>query len=253
MKQHLVIKLLSWLWAGLRFALLASLLLVLLYAYMPVWISGIKLERHLQTFWVKMTAPHGPLPARQGLLQRPSQHQWVSLARISPHMAQAVVAAEDQRFLQHSGFDFVAIEKAWQANLRGKRLRGGSTLSQQTAKNVFLWSGRSYIRKGLEAYFTVLIEAGWGKSRILEVYLNTVEFGTGIFGVEAAARHYFGVPAARLSASQAALLAAVLPNPHRFLVQQPSPYIKQRQQFILRQMRQTPPVIQTLRHRFMAD
>lgn len=249
MTQHLVIKLLSWLWAGLRYALLASLMLVLLYAYMPVWVSGIKLERHVQTLWVKMTAPQAPLPARQGLLHRPSQHQWVSLSRISPHMAQAVVAAEDQRFLQHSGFDFVAIEKAWQANLRGKRLRGGSTLSQQTAKNVFLWSGRSYIRKGLEAYFTVLIEASWGKSRILEVYLNTVEFGTGIFGVEAAARHYFGVPAARLSKSQAAMLAAVLPNPHRFLVQQPSPYVRQRQQFILQQMRQISPVIPTLRQR----
>ena len=167
---------------------------------------------------------------------------WVSIDNISKNMPQAVYAAEDQKFLEHNGFDWKAMEEAWEKNKKGKRIKGASTISQQTAKNVFLWSGRSWLRKGLETGFTVLIEAAWGKPRILEVYLNSIEFGPGVFGVEAAAQRYFGTTAAKLSRQQAALLVTVLPNPHRFLLQRPSPYMYQRQQWVLKQMRQLAPV-----------
>jgi monofunctional biosynthetic peptidoglycan transglycosylase len=155
---------------------------------------------------------------------------------------QAVVAAEDQKFLKHNGFDLTAIEKALAFNAKSKRVRGASTISQQTAKNVFLWTGRSWLRKGLESGLTVLIEGAWGKERILEVYLNSIEFGEGVFGVEAAAQRYFKTSAAKLTKSQAALLAAVLPNPHRLLVKAPSAYVRGRQQWILRQMAQLPSI-----------
>jgi monofunctional biosynthetic peptidoglycan transglycosylase len=140
--------------------------------------------------------------------------------------------------LSHHGFDLRAIEKALDYNSKGKKIRGASTISQQTAKNVFLWTGRSWLRKGLETGLTVLLETVWGKPRILEVYLNSIEFGPGVYGAEAAAKRYFGTSAAKLSRSQAALLAAVLPNPHRFSVQKPSAYVSKRQHWILRQMRQ---------------
>ena len=149
-----------------------------------------------------------------------------------------MIAAEDQTFTDHFGFDWQAIEKAVQHNEKSRRKRGASTVSQQTAKNLFLWSSRSWTRKGLEAWFTLLIEAGWSKKRILEVYLNIVEFGDGIYGAEAAARTYFGKPAKRLTPSEAALLAAVLPNPRKFKVNAPSEYIRGRQAWILNQMRQ---------------
>ena len=153
-------------------------------------------------------------------------------------MGAAVISAEDQNFADHFGFDWKAIEKAMAHNEHSKRKRGASTVSQQTAKNVFLCSSRSWVRKGLEVYFTLLIETLWSKQRILEVYLNSVEFGDGIFGVEAASRAYFGKAASRLKPSEAALLAAVLPNPHKFKVSSPSPYIRGRQAWILNQMRQ---------------
>ena len=158
---------------------------------------------------------------------------------ISPQMALAVMAAEDQKFPDHWGFDVAAIEKAFSHNeRRPTRIRGASTLSQQTAKNLFLWDGRSWLRKGLEAGLTSGIELVWTKRRILTVYLNIVEFGDGVFGVEEASRRYFNKPAKRLTASEAALLAAVLPNPHRFKANAPSGYVIQRQQWIMRQMRQ---------------
>jgi len=138
---------------------------------------------------------------------------WVPLARIAPAMARAVIGGEDSSFCSHHGFDVAAIEQAAARNAASSRLRGGSTISQQTAKNAFLWPGRSYLRKGLEAYFTVLIEALWGKQRIMEVYLNIAELGPGIYGIEAAARHYFGTTAARLTPAQAARIAAILPQP----------------------------------------
>lgn len=164
------------------------------------------------------------------------RRRWVDLSRISPNLALAVVASEDQKFPDHWGFDVEAIEKAYALNRHSHRVRGASTISQQVAKNLFLWSGRSYFRKGLEAYFTVLIEACWPKRRILEIYLNTAEFGLGTYGAEAAAERYLHKPAARLTRADAALMAAVLPNPRRFLIIAPSRYIQQRRAWILEQM-----------------
>jgi len=146
------------------------------------------------------------------------------------------VASEDQQFPFHAGFDFKSIRESVRASEHGKKLRGASTISQQVAKNLFLWNG-GFVRKGLEAYFTILIEAMWPKERILEVYLNIAQFGNGVYGVEAAARHFFHKPAARLTSSEAALLAAVLPNPIRFRVDRPSLYVLTRRDWILGQMR----------------
>jgi monofunctional biosynthetic peptidoglycan transglycosylase len=157
------------------------------------------------------------------------ERKWVPLEDISPRLVRAVIAAEDARFCEHRGFEFEAMKKAMENNKRRpNRIRGGSTISQQTAKNVFLWPQRSYVRKGLEAYFTVLIEAIWGKPRIMEVYLNSIEMGPGIYGAEAAARHYFGVGADQLSATQAARMAAILPNPLKWRAAKPGPYVKRR-------------------------
>ncbi|MGL6042975.1 MAG: monofunctional biosynthetic peptidoglycan transglycosylase [Sandaracinobacteroides sp.] len=141
------------------------------------------------------------------------KQEWVGLSGMSRHIPRAVIAAEDSLFCEHRGFDIEAIEKAMARNKQGKKLRGGSTISQQTAKNAFLWPGRNFVRKGLEAWFTVLIETIWGKPRIMEVYLNVAEFGRGVFGVEAASRHYFNKPASKLSRQEAARLAAILPQP----------------------------------------
>ena len=164
------------------------------------------------------------------------QHEWVPWERISPHAAVAVIAAEDQKFPVHDGFDFQAIEKAVTDAQRGRRLRGASTISQQVAKNLFLWSGQSWARKALEAWFTIWIEMFWPKERILEVYLNVAQFGRGTWGIEAASRRYFGKPAARLTRYEAALLAAVLPSPTRYRVVNPGPYVRERQQWIVGQM-----------------
>ncbi|GAC1623979.1 MAG: hypothetical protein NVS9B10_09440 [Nevskia sp.] len=169
---------------------------------------------------------------------RPVQYDWVGWPRIAPAAALAVVASEDQKFPEHWGFDFEAIDKAIDHNQKSRRLRGASTISQQTAKNLFLWSGRSYLRKGLEVGFTVLLEGLWPKRRILEVYLNIAEFGPGIYGVQAAAQHYFGKPASGLSRHEAALLAAVLPNPERLRVDRPSGYVLGRADDIEQQMAQ---------------
>jgi monofunctional biosynthetic peptidoglycan transglycosylase len=164
------------------------------------------------------------------------RHAWVDLAHISPNLPLAVVASEDQKFPEHWGFDVEAIEKAYELNRHSHHVRGASTISQQVAKNLYLWSGRSYFRKGLEAYFTLLIEGFWPKRRILEVYLNIAEFGNGIYGAEAAAERFFHRPASRLSRSDAATLAAVLPNPERYSAAAPSPYVLERRDWILGQM-----------------
>lgn len=164
-------------------------------------------------------------------------YEWVDMERISPHAALAVIAAEDQRFPFHSGFDVDSIRDSLDAAARGRRLRGASTISQQVAKNLFLWPGRSLVRKGLEAWFTVLIETMWPKRRILEVYLNIAELGHGVYGVQAASLKFFGKPAARLTPGEAALLAAVLPNPRRFRADRPSAYVLSRRDWILGQMR----------------
>lgn len=168
---------------------------------------------------------------------RPIQHRWVDWPQISPQIKVAVIAAEDQKFPSHHGFDLDSINDALEDRDRGRRVRGASTISQQVAKNLFLWPGQSWIRKGLEAYFTVLIETLWPKRRILEVYLNLAEFGSGVFGVGAASEVYFGKRAARLNAPDAALLAAVLPSPKRMRVKSPSRYVRSRQEWILGQMR----------------
>jgi monofunctional biosynthetic peptidoglycan transglycosylase len=165
-------------------------------------------------------------------------YRWVPWSRISPRAALAVIASEDQNFATHWGFDVESIQQAVDAHERGQRLRGASTISQQVAKNLFLWSGRSYVRKGLEAYFTVLIELTWSKRRILEVYLNIVELGDGVFGVEAASQRFFHKPASRLSPDEAALLAAVLPNPIRLRADRPSAYVEERRTWIVQQMEQ---------------
>jgi monofunctional biosynthetic peptidoglycan transglycosylase len=164
-------------------------------------------------------------------------YDWEPLERISPHAAMAAIAAEDQQFPFHTGFDFESIRKAVQHNAKSKRKRGASTISQQVAKNLFLWSGRSWVRKGLEVYFTLLIETIWPKERILEVYLNIAEFGPGTYGVQAAAKKFFDKDAARLTRREAATLAAVLPNPKRFRVDRPSNYIQKRRDAIMGQMR----------------
>ena len=164
-------------------------------------------------------------------------HDWVPWSAISGHAAVAVIAAEDQNFPAHDGFDFKAIDKAITDAERGLRQRGASTISQQVAKNLFLWPGHNWFRKGLEVWFTIWIEALWPKQRILEVYLNSAEFGRGVWGVEAASRHYFGKPASRLTRHEAALLAAVLPSPKRLRVANPSAYVRRRQHWILDQMR----------------
>ncbi|HCL5924518.1 TPA: monofunctional biosynthetic peptidoglycan transglycosylase [Citrobacter amalonaticus] len=199
---------------------------IALFSVVPVPFSAVMVERQIGA-WL------------QGDFGYVAHSDWVSMDEISPWMGLAVIAAEDQTFPDHWGFDVAAIEKALSHNERNEnRIRGASTLSQQTVKNLFLWDGRSWLRKGLEAGLTVGVETVWSKKRILTVYLNIAEFGDGVFGVEAAAQRYFGKPASRLTQSEAALLAAVLPNPLRFKVAAPSGYVRSRQAWILRQMRQ---------------
>ena len=164
-------------------------------------------------------------------------YTWVGLEQVSSYVPLAVIAAEDQKFFDHGGFDFGAMNKAWQANEHRYRPLGASTISQQVAKNLFLWPGRTFFRKGLEAYFTLLLEGLWPKQRILEVYLNVAEFGSGIFGVEAASRAYFHKSAAKLTSTEAALLAAILPSPLRSDLTHPTSYILSRARHIERQMK----------------
>lgn len=163
---------------------------------------------------------------------------WESIENISPNLALAVVCSEDQLFMEHHGFDMKAIEKAMTYNKKkkGKKVRGASTISQQTAKNVFLWQGRSWIRKGFEVYFTSLIELFWSKERIMEVYLNVIEMGDGIYGAQAASKNYFNKDAKKISQAEAALIAAVLPNPRKWNPAKPTKYVKKRENWILRQM-----------------
>jgi monofunctional biosynthetic peptidoglycan transglycosylase len=220
----------------LRRLLLAAVLLLLavtvlpvaLGRFIPVWTSSFMLRYQVERVFADKPRP-------------PLRHDWVSWEEISTPAKLAVIAAEDQKFPEHFGFDLEAIEKAVQHNSKSRRKRGASTLTQQLAKNLFLWPERSWVRKGLEVGYTLLIEALWPKQRVLEVYLNSAEFGEGVYGVEAAARHFFGKPAARLSAHEASLLAAVLPNPRRFKVGAPSGYVQKRAAWIRGQMSQLGP------------
>lgn len=171
-------------------------------------------------------------------------HEWVPLSQMSKYMPVAVIASEDQNFMHHHGFDFGAIQDAAEEHKRGGRKRGASTISQQTAKNVFLWPRSSWVRKGFEAYFTVLIELCWSKERILEVYLNSIEMGPNIYGAEAVAQRHFGCPARSLRRADCALIAATLPNPNRFSSLRPSRYMRKRQKQIQYQMKFIPLVAQ---------
>jgi monofunctional biosynthetic peptidoglycan transglycosylase len=217
-------RLVRWTAVALLFALGTSIGSVLLLRWVEPWTSAFMVGTR-----------------KDALLARDfdyaNDYRWVHLEQVSPHAAIAVIAAEDQRFPFHAGFDFKSIREAIRHNARSERVRGASTISQQVAKNLFLWRGRSYLRKGLEVWFTVLIEALWPKERILEVYLNIAEFGRGIYGVEAATQRYYRKPASRLTRSQAATLAAVLPNPVRLRVDKPSRYVLERRDRILGQMR----------------
>ncbi len=215
----------KWLAAGCAAILGAWLAAVVLFAFLPVPFSAVMVERQVSA-WL------------HGNFRYVAHSDWVSMDDIAPAMALAAIAAEDQKFPEHWGFDLDAIQAAAAHNERSQRMRGASTISQQTAKNLLLWNGRSWTRKGLEAAITLVMEGIWTKRRILTVYLNIAEFGEGTFGVEAAAQRYFHKSAARLTPSEAALLAAVLPNPLLFRVSAPSRYVQMRQQWILRQMRQ---------------
>jgi monofunctional biosynthetic peptidoglycan transglycosylase len=164
------------------------------------------------------------------------QKDWTPIEEISPHLQRAVIASEDPKFLSHNGFDFEAIAKAINANKRRKVKMGASTISQQTAKNVFLYPSRTYLRKGLEVYFTVLIETFWGKKRILEVYLNVIELGPGIYGAEAAAAHYYKKPSVKLNPAEAHLFAAILPNPRKWNPKRPTNFVLRRRNFIRRNL-----------------
>jgi monofunctional biosynthetic peptidoglycan transglycosylase len=209
-------------WLILGFFLF-SLVAVLSLRFVPPVSSAFMIQRYCQNLFV---SPR----------QTPIVYQWVSWKEISPHIALAAVAAEDQKFPQHVGFDFESMAEALEDIEEGKRFRGASTISQQVAKNLFLWKGKSFIRKGLEAYFTVLMELLWPKRRIMEVYLNIAEFGDGIYGVKAAAKKYFGKSPSELTRKESALLAAVLPNPLKFQVAAPSAYVKRRTVRIEKQM-----------------
>ena len=201
----------------------STILSVFAYKWLPVYVTPLMVIRCVQQ-------------VRRGETIR-LRHHWVPMEEMSIYMPVAVMASEDQRFLEHRGFDLVEIENAIREQVSGRRKRGGSTISQQTAKNVFLWPGRSWLRKGLEVYFTALIELVWGKHRIMEVYLNSIEMGDGIYGAEAVAQWHFGRSASELTRPNCALVAATLPNPIKFSSKEPSPYMLRRQTAIMKQMR----------------
>ncbi len=201
----------------------STIFFVILYRFVPVYITPLMVIRCAQQ-------------VGRGEQIR-LKHHWIPLKDMSKYLPVAVMASEDQRFLQHHGFDVIEIQNAVEERMSGKRHRGGSTISQQTAKNVFLWPASSWVRKGFEAYFTVLIELFWSKERIMEVYLNSIETGDGIYGAEAVAQLHFGRPAAKLTRANCALIAATLPNPLRFSSLSPSRYMLKRQTAIMKQMR----------------
>lgn len=216
---------------GIVAAFFASTILsVLILRWMPVWFTPLMFIRCAQQ-----------VSAGEEMKLR---HRWVSLDEISPSLPTAVMASEDAHFLEHNGFDYKAIEHAAMRNMKHpeKRRLGASTISQQTAKNVFLWPGRSWIRKGFEVYFTVLIELMWSKERIMEVYLNSIEMGDGIYGASAVAEWHFNTQASQLSKAQCALIAATLPNPRRFNSAHPSSYMLKRQKRILHEMKYVKPL-----------
>ena len=221
----MVRKIFRFLWRAMLWFVTLSIVSVIIFKWAPIPVTPLMITRMIEN----------KFDGKQAYLN----HDWEPLENISSNLQKAVIASEDGYFLKHHGFDFKAMQKAFKNNSRGKKLKGGSTISQQTAKNVFLWQGRSYIRKVLEAYFTVLIELIWGKERIMEVYLNSIEMGDGIYGAQAAAQYWYKKEAVNLSRNDAAGIAAILPNPRKFSVSHPSSYINKRKNKILRVMRQT--------------
>lgn len=217
-------KIFRWIWKALLWFFGLSILSVIIFKWVPVPFTPLMVIRIIE---FKLDSKGEAIYS----------HKWVPLEEISPNLQKAVIASEDGNFLKHSGFDFKAMQKAYKNNNKGRRLKGGSTISQQTAKNVFLWQGRSYIRKGLEAYFTVLIELIWGKERIMEVYLNSIEMGNGVYGAQEAARHWYSTTAKNLTPREAAGIAAILPNPRKFKASNSSSYIERRKGKIMKVMR----------------
>ena len=216
-------KILRWIWKAMLWFFGLSILSVIIFKWGPIPFTPLMVTRIIEF----------KLEGDEAIYS----HKWVPLEDISPNLQKAVIASEDGNFLKHNGFDFEAMQKAFKNNNKGKRLKGGSTISQQTAKNIFLWQGRSYIRKGLEAYFTVLIELIWGKKRIMEVYLNSIEMGNGVYGAQEAARHWYSKTATNLTPREAAGIAAILPNPRKFKASNSSSYINRRKDKIMRVMR----------------
>jgi monofunctional biosynthetic peptidoglycan transglycosylase len=217
-------KLRNLLFSSLMTFIAMSMVAVIILRWLPVPTSAFMLYRHFEDISEQQTF-------------KPIRYDWVSYDEISRHASRAVIASEDQKFYTHSGFDLESIEKAIIARAKGGKLRGASTISQQVAKNLFLTPSKSLLRKGVEAWFTFLIESFWSKERILEVYLNIAEFGDHLFGINEASYKYFGVAAKQINPSQAALLAATLPNPLIYKANHPSGYVYKRQRWILRQMR----------------
>ena len=215
-------KILRCIWKGMLWFFGLSILSVIIFKWVPIPFTPLMVTRIIEF----------KLEGDDAIYS----HKWVPLEDISPNLQKAVIASEDGNFLKHNGFDFEAMQKAFKNNNKGKRLKGGSTISQQTAKNIFLWQGRSYIRKGLEAYFTVLIELIWGKERIMEVYLNSIEMGNGVYGAQEAARHWYSKTATNLTPREAAGIAAILPNPRKFKASNSSSYINRRKDKIMRVM-----------------
>ncbi|MFM2393641.1 MAG: monofunctional biosynthetic peptidoglycan transglycosylase [Bacteroidota bacterium] len=217
-------KFMKWIYKAVILFIILSIVSTILFRWIPVPVTPLMLIR------VGQQAING----KELRLWK----DWTPLEDISPSMQLAVVVTEDQEYLRHSGFDLEAIKKAFKSNQRGKRkMRGGSTISQQTAKNVFLWNGRNWIRKGLEVYFTMLIEIFWSKERILEVYLNIAEMGEGIYGVQAASKYYYGKDCSKLTKREAASIACILPNPRKYSPTKPGSYIQKRINWSLNQMR----------------
>ena len=225
-KQLLIKKLLRYTRNLLIFFFTSTLLAVIIYRFMPVYVTPLMVIRSVQQVF------SGDKPTWK--------HTWVSFDKISPNLPMAVIASEDNRFAEHNGFDLVEIKKAMKENETRKRKRGASTISQQTAKNVFLWPQSSWVRKGLEVYFTFLIELFWSKERIMEVYLNSIEMGNGIYGAEAVAREHFHKNASKLTPEECALIAASLPNPRKFNSSRPGNYMLKRQKKILYLMKCVP-------------
>jgi monofunctional biosynthetic peptidoglycan transglycosylase len=216
-------KILRWIWKAMLWFFGFSILSVIIFKWVPIPFTPLMVTRIIEF----------KLEGKDAIYS----HKWVPLEDISPNLQKAVIASEDGNFLKHNGFDFEAMQKAFKNNSKGRKLKGGSTISQQTAKNIFLWQGRSYIRKGLEAYFTVLIELIWGKERIMEVYLNSIEMGNGVYGAKEAARHWYSKTATNLTPREAAGIAAILPNPRKFKASNSSSYINRRKVKIMRVMR----------------